>query len=74
MRIAIRDTGVGIAPEDIDKLFTKFSRIHNQLSIKAGGSGIGLYLASEIIKLHGGTLGVSSRVGKGTTFTIELHD
>ena len=74
MLIAIRDTGVGIAPEDIDKLFTKFSRIHNQLSIKAGGSGIGLYLASEIIKLHGGTLGVSSRVGKGTTFTIELHD
>jgi PAS domain S-box-containing protein len=74
IRIVIRDTGVGIAPEDISKLFTKFSRIHNQLSIKAGGSGIGLYLASEIIKLHGGKLGVLSKVGKGTTFTIDLHD
>lgn len=73
VRIAVRDTGVGIAPEDVDKLFTKFSRIHNQLSIKAGGSGIGLYLASEIVKLHGGTLSVSSKLGKGTTFTIELR-
>jgi signal transduction histidine kinase len=74
VRIAVRDTGVGIAKKDIDKLFTKFSRIHNPLSIKAGGSGIGLYLASEIVKLHGGALTVSSKPNKGTTFTIELHD
>jgi len=72
MRIVVKDTGVGIASEDINKLFTKFSRIHNQLSIKAGGSGIGLYLASEIIKLHGGKISVVSKVGKGTTFIIDL--
>ena len=72
LRISIKDTGVGIAKEDIDKLFTKFSRIHNQLSIKAGGSGIGLYLASEIIKLHSGKISVVSKLGKGTTFTIDL--
>lgn len=73
VKISVQDTGVGIAGEDIEKLFTKFSRIHNELSIQAGGSGIGLYLASEIVKLHGGSISVSSKPGKGTTFTLELQ-
>ena len=70
--LSISDTGVGIRKADLTKLFVKFSRIHNPLSVQAGGSGIGLYLAAEIIKLHGGTIAVDSKIGKGTTFAISL--
>jgi len=70
--LSISDTGVGIKKADLGKLFVKFSRIHNPLSVEAGGSGIGLYLTAEIIRLHGGTIDVESRVGKGSTFAISL--
>lgn len=72
IRIDISDTGVGIKKADFSKLFTKFSRIHNPLSVQAGGSGIGLYLTAEIVRLHGGTVTVTSQVGRGTTFAILL--
>ncbi len=71
-KLAVQDTGVGIRKKDLSKLFAKFSRIHNELSVQAGGSGIGLYLAAEIMRLHQGTIDVASAVGKGTTFTITL--
>ncbi len=54
------------------RLFAKFSRIHNELSVQAGGSGIGLYLAGEIVRLHGGSISVSSSIGKGTEFIISV--
>lgn len=72
VRISVTDTGVGIKKADIGKLFTKFSRIHNALSVQAGGSGIGLYLTAEIIRLHGGAVTVESRAGHGATFAILL--
>ena len=72
INIAIRDKGVGIAPEDIKKLFQKFSRVENALSSSAGGSGLGLYLSHKLVAMHGGTIEVSSRTGKGSTFTIVL--
>jgi len=68
----IQDTGVGIRKADLGKLFVKFSRIHNPLSVEAGGSGIGLYLTAEIVRLHGGTVEVNSSLGKGSTFAISL--
>lgn len=71
-RINITDTGVGIRASDIPKLFVKFSRIHNPLSVQAGGSGIGLYLSAEIMRLHGGRITVQSKLHKGTTFSIML--
>jgi two-component system phosphate regulon sensor histidine kinase PhoR len=70
--IVIADEGVGIEAEDVDKLFKKFSRIHNPLSVKVGGTGLGLYWAHEIIKMHGGSIRVASKVGNGTKFTITL--
>lgn len=70
--IIVEDEGVGIAPEHLDKLFKKFSRIENPLSVKVGGTGLGLYWAKEIIELHGGTIQVSSVINKGTAFTILL--
>lgn len=71
-RLSITDTGVGIKKADLGKLFTKFSRIHNPLSVQAGGSGIGLYLTAEIVRLHGGSVSVESKINKGTTFAISL--
>jgi len=71
-KLSISDTGVGIKKKDQSKLFVKFSRIHNPLSVEAGGSGIGLYLTAEIVRLHGGTILVQSRLHEGTTFAISL--
>lgn len=70
--IAIKDQGVGIAKKDLPKLFQKFTRIPNELSTSAGGTGLGLYWAEKVIVLHGGKLGVASQPGMGTTFTITL--
>ncbi len=68
--IAISDEGVGISAEDQSKLFKKFSRIENPLSVKVGGTGLGLYWSKEIIEIHGGTIEVASELGKGTTFSV----
>jgi two-component system phosphate regulon sensor histidine kinase PhoR len=72
MRISVKDTGVGIAGEDIPRLFEKFTRIPNLLSDTVGGSGLGLYWANKVVALHGGTIEVKSQVNKGTTFSIVL--
>ncbi len=70
--ITIKDTGVGIAKADLPKLFQRFTRIHNSLSISRGGTGLGLYLAQKIISKHDGQIVVDSTPGVGTTFGIEL--
>lgn len=70
--VTIRDEGVGIAKRDINKLFKKFSRIDNPLSVKVGGTGLGLYWSNEIIQLHGGSIAVESVPSVGTTFTVSL--
>lgn len=70
--IKVSDQGVGIAKPDQKKLFKKFSRIDNPLSMVAGGSGLGLYWAKKIVTLHGGKITVTSKANVGTTFTIKL--
>jgi two-component system sensor histidine kinase VicK len=70
--VCIQDEGVGIPKDSLDKLFKKFSRIDNPLSVKVGGTGLGLYWANEVIELHGGNIQVESVVSEGTTFTITL--
>jgi two-component system phosphate regulon sensor histidine kinase PhoR len=70
--ISVTDTGVGIQPEDIGKLFGKFVRVPNELSHKVGGSGLGLYWVQKVVGLHDGQIEVKSEVGKGTTFSIML--
>jgi two-component system, NtrC family, sensor kinase len=64
--IEVEDTGIGIPPEVIPRLFDTF------FSTKEGGSGLGLALTQQIVKDHGGDLGVASTVGKGTTFTVSI--
>jgi two-component system phosphate regulon sensor histidine kinase PhoR len=70
--ICVRDTGVGIPPDKISQIFDKFRRVHNELSLPAGGTGLGLYLAQKIVRLHGGEISVASAVGQGSDFCIYL--
>jgi signal transduction histidine kinase len=70
--VSIVDEGVGIAAEDIDKLFRKFSRVSNPLSVESSGTGLGLYWAERIVKLHKGRIKVHSKLGKGSTFSVRL--
>ena len=70
VRILVCDHGMGIAPEDLDKVFDRFHRAAG--SNPQPGLGLGLYVTRHIIEAHGGTISVSSRVGEGATFTVEL--
>ncbi|MGD1857054.1 MAG: PAS domain S-box protein [Leptolyngbyaceae cyanobacterium] len=72
VRIAIGDTGIGIAPENISKLFEPFIQIDSDLNRKYSGTGLGLALVKRIVDLHGGTVGVTSNLGHGSCFTIDL--
>ena len=72
IQIIVNDNGVGIATDDIKKLFQRFSRINNQLSTKVGGTGLGLYLAKMIVELHHGTINATSILGQGTVFTVKI--
>lgn len=70
--VAVEDQGVGIAPADIPHIFQKFNRVSNTRSVLAGGSGLGMYWAKQIIDLHNGNLKVESEVGVGSKFIISL--
>jgi two-component system phosphate regulon sensor histidine kinase PhoR len=72
VRIIVQDEGVGIETQDFSKLFQKFSRIPNPLSVEIGGTGLGLYWAAKIVHLHNGYIHVTSVPGKGSKFTINL--
>lgn len=68
----ICDNGVGIAKEDLSKLFQPFSQIENQYQAKTNGTGLGLYLTKKIIELHHGTIEVTSKINEGTCFFIKI--
>lgn len=70
--IAVSDEGVGIQRSDIPKLFQKFKRLPNPLSLEANGTGLGLYWAKKVLDYHGGEITVSSELGDGSTFIITL--
>jgi CheY-like chemotaxis protein/nitrogen-specific signal transduction histidine kinase len=69
---SIVDTGIGIAPENIDKLFQSFVQIDSSLSRQYAGTGLGLALVKRIVELHGGTVSVESIVSRGSRFTVSL--
>lgn len=70
--IRICDTGIGIAKEDLDLIFDRFYRIESNETHGIAGTGVGLHIVSEFVKLHSGTIEVESELGKGTTFTVHL--
>ncbi|HAT4142056.1 TPA: PAS domain S-box protein [Clostridium perfringens] len=70
--ISIKDTGIGIQKDKIDLLFHRFKKINNRLTKVNEGSGIGLYIAKELVKINGGDMIVNSELGEGTEFIIKL--
>ncbi len=72
LRIAVIDNGIGIAPENFNKLFQPFVQIDSSLNRHYHGTGLGLSLVKRIVDHHGGQVGVSSEVGVGSCFTVDL--
>lgn len=70
--LAVTDTGEGIAPDHLQRIFERFYRTDRARSREIGGTGLGLAIVKHLARLHGGEVAVVSTVGKGTTFTIEL--
>jgi signal transduction histidine kinase len=72
IRVGVRDTGIGIAAEHIDKALEPFGQIDNQYSRHFNGTGLGLPIARSLIELHGGQLNLQSELGNGTEVTFVL--
>lgn len=70
--IKVEDTGIGIAPEHLDRIFERFYVVDRSRSRRLGGTGLGLSIVKHIVLLHGGKISVQSREGVGTTFLISL--
>ncbi|HEX2466411.1 MAG TPA: ATP-binding protein, partial [Thermoanaerobaculia bacterium] len=73
VELRVRDTGTGIPVAEMPRLFERFHRVEQAQGRTNEGSGIGLALVQELVKLHGGTVAAESRVGEGTTFIVTLR-
>jgi two-component system phosphate regulon sensor histidine kinase PhoR len=72
LRLEVADTGIGIAPEHISRIFERFYVVDKSRSRKLGGTGLGLSIVKHIVQIHGGTIGVESTPGKGSRFIVRL--
>ncbi len=70
--IKVRDTGIGIAPEELSHIFERFYRADRARPRDRGGSGLGLAIVEGIVQEHQGSIEVESTPGKGSTFTLKL--
>jgi len=74
LAVEVRDSGVGIPPDKLPKIFEKFYQVDNAAQPRSAGSGLGLAIAKEIVEAHGGTITADSQVGKGTRFRVTLPE
>jgi two-component system phosphate regulon sensor histidine kinase PhoR len=72
VHVSVADTGIGIPPSDLPRIFERFYRVDTARSREQGGTGLGLAIVKHIILLHGGNIAVESTHGKGSTFTFTL--
>jgi signal transduction histidine kinase/DNA-binding response OmpR family regulator/CHASE3 domain sensor protein len=72
VRVHVRDSGIGMAPDELSKLFTKFFRANNRTAQTVGGTGLGLAITKTLVEMHGGQIAVESEEGRGTCFSFTL--
>jgi signal transduction histidine kinase len=72
VRLSVADTGVGIAPEDVARLFDKYEQARSRATRGEKGTGLGLYITKQLVELHGGEINVDSTPGHGSTFSFTL--
>jgi signal transduction histidine kinase len=72
LQVIVEDTGIGIAPEHLDRLFEDFFRAPNAKSVSEAGTGLGLSIVKQSVQMHGGCIRVDSEVGRGTRFIVTL--
>lgn len=72
VKIVVKDSGIGIDQKEFGEIFKQFTRLYDEQTERISGTGVGLYLADQLVRLHKGTLSVSSTVGEGSEFTISL--
>jgi signal transduction histidine kinase len=70
--VEVADTGIGIAEDDLDKVFHRFSQIDSSYARRHGGTGLGLHLTKKLVELHGGAIALDSQFGSGTTVSIRF--
>jgi PAS domain S-box-containing protein len=73
LRIAVSDTGIGIAPEVIDRIFNEFTQASYETAVRFGGTGLGLTIARRLLALYGSSIEVQSAPGEGSTFSFDLR-
>jgi PAS domain S-box-containing protein len=72
LALEVEDSGIGIAPEHVERIFEKFYTVDGEVTRRVGGTGVGLYLVREIVRLHNGAVEVRSRPGMGSVFSVRL--
>jgi signal transduction histidine kinase/ActR/RegA family two-component response regulator len=72
LRFTVRDTGIGIPPDRMDRLFQRFSQVDTSTTRRYGGTGLGLAISRRLAELHGGAMAAASALGKGSSFTFTI--